>query len=338
MATIKDLAAMTGYAVGTVSRVLNHHPNVSDKARNAILQAVEESGFQLNQNAKQLKQTRSTSILVLVKGTANEMFAQMVETIQSAIAQTSYSLHVDYLDENENEVLRAIQLCREKKPLGIFFLGGSSQAFTADFSKIDIPCVLVTVDGSGLNFSNLSSVYTDDEQAARQASEHLIGLGHRRIAMIGGPRELSDISRLRYQGCIASFRAHGIAFDEALDYRNVRFSFEGGYQGAKSLLDAGRQFTAIFAASDMMAIGAIRALNDAGLRVPEDISVMGFDGVMLGSYLTPRLSTIAQSVDRMARRAVEILLDCVEQNGPPRHETVPFTLCDRESTRRLNGE
>ena len=336
--TIKDLAAKTGYAVGTVSRVLNNHPNVSDKARTAILQAVEESGFQLNVNAKQLKQSHATSILVVVKGTGNELFGEMVETIQSLIAQTRYPLYVDYMDEEEDEVLRAVQLCREKKPLGILFLGGSSYHFRAHFDKIDIPCVLVTMNGEGLGFGNLSSVYTDDAQAARQAADRLVALGHRAFAVVGGPRELSDISRLRYEGYSASFREHGIAFDEALDYRTVRFDFQGGYQGTKQLIADGRRFTALLAASDVMAIGAIRALHDAGLRVPEDVSVMGYDGLPLGEYLVPKLSSVSQSGTTMAKRAVELLLDTVEQKGEPRHEKVPFLLNMKESTRPISGE
>ena len=336
--TIKDLAAKTGYAVGTVSRVLNNHPNVSEKARTAILQAVEESGFQLNVNAKQLKQSHATSILVVVKGTGNELFAEMVESIQSQIAQTRYPLYVDYMDEEDNEVLRAVQLCREKKPLGILFLGGSSHYFREHFHKIDIPCVLVTMNASELGYHNLSSVYTDDAQAARQAADRMVALGHRHFAVIGGPRELSDISRLRYEGYSASFREHGIVFDENLDYRTVRFDFQGGYQGAKQLLSDGRHFTALLAASDVMAIGAIRALHDAGLRVPEDVSVMGYDGLPLGEYLVPKLSTVGQSGSEMARRAVELLLENVEQKGESRHEIIPFILNMRESTRRISGE
>ena len=115
--TIKDLSAQTGYSVGTVSRVLNNQPNVSEKARKAILEAAAESGFQLNANAKQLKQSHSNSVLVVVRGTSNEMFSSMMETIQARIATTPHQLIVDYIDENSNEVSRAMQLCREKKPL-----------------------------------------------------------------------------------------------------------------------------------------------------------------------------------------------------------------------------
>ena len=113
--TIKDIAAKTGYAVGTVSRALNNHPNVSPKARAAIQQAAAEMGFEMNVNAKQLKQTHSNTILMVVKGTRNELFGEMVEKIQQLISETRYQLVVDYMDEDANEAARAIKLCREKK-------------------------------------------------------------------------------------------------------------------------------------------------------------------------------------------------------------------------------
>ena len=122
--TIKDLAAKTGYSVGTVSRVLNDQPHVSETAREIILAAAQECGFQLNANAKQLKQQRGTSILVICRSSSNELFNDLLVALQTRVARTRYPLIVDYIDENDNEVLRAIRLCREKKPLGILFLGG----------------------------------------------------------------------------------------------------------------------------------------------------------------------------------------------------------------------
>ena len=332
--TIKDLAEKTGYGVATVSRVLNNHPNVSGKARQAILEAVEESGFQINANAKHLK-SHARSILVVVKGTANEMFSEMVETIQSLVARTHYPLHVDYMDEDSNEVLRAIQLLPEKKPLGILFLGGNSSNFQKDFGKIDIPCVLVSSDGSGLPFENLSSVTTDDRQATRCAMDSLVALGHRKFVIVGGDRVVSDIGRLRYQGCLDSFRKHGVDYDEELDYEGVRFSYQDGYDATQRLLARDRQCTALFAVADVMAIGAIRALHNNGLRVPQDVSVMGFDGLPLGSFLVPQLSTVIQSRQEMARRGVEILIDRMENGGKGCHEFIQYSLAQRESTRRL---
>lgn len=333
--TIKDLAEKTGYSVATVSRVLNNLPNVSKKAREEISQAVEESGFQINTNAKQLKQ-HATSILVVVKGTSNEMFSEMLEIIQNLVAQTQYPLYVDYMDEDNNEVLRAVQLCREKKPLGILFLGGNSRNFLRDFGKIEIPCVLVSNDASDLPFPNLSSVCTDDRQAARCAMDSLIALGHRQFVIVGGDREISDTSRLRYEGCLQAFRNHGIDYDEELDYQGVRFSYQDGYNATQQLIANGRPFTALFAEADVMAIGAIRALHNNGLRVPRDVSVMGFDGLLLGSFTVPQLSTVSQSAEAMARRGVEILVDRIENGGPPCHEFVTYSLHQRESTRRID--
>ena len=333
--TIKDLAQKTGYGVATVSRVLNNHPNVSEKARKAIMKAVEESGFELNDNAKQLKQQRSNSVLVVVKGTSNEMFGSLVEYIQSEIAKTEYPLLVDYIDEDDNEVLRAVRLCREKKPLGILILGGNMEHFAKDFDKIEVPCVLVSSDASNLNFKNLSSVSTDDRSAAKCAMDSLIELGHRRFAFVGGDRNTSDTGRLRYLGCLDSCIEHGIDFDKNKDYIGVRFSYQDGYDATCLLIKNKRNFTALFAAADVMAIGAMRALRDNGLRVPEDVSVIGFDGLTLGSFLVPKLSTVEQSVRKMAVRSVEILLDCIENGGEAKHETIPFTVRLKESTRKI---
>ena len=331
--TIRDLSAQTGYSVGTISRVLNDHPNVSAKARKAILEAVAESGFQLNANAKQLKQQHGNCILVVVKGTNNELFSELVEAIQSRFAKSKYPLVVHYQDEDDNEVARGAQLCAEKKPLGIFFLGGNQQNFREHFGKIDVPCVLVTNSAAELDFPNLSSVSTADMDACTEAMDGLVAMGHRKIAIVGGYLENSDTSRLRYEGCLRSLRRHGIAFDEKNDYVEGKYSYQDGYRGTKKLLESGRKFTAVFAVADVVAIGVMRALWDSGFRVPEDVSVMGYDGLRLGDYLVPRLSSIHQSVPALAERSVEILMDCIENGGKTRHETVPYTVRLRESTR-----
>jgi len=334
--TIKDLSAQTGYSVGTVSRVLNNQPNVSEKARVAILTAAKRCGFQLNANAKQLKQSHSNTILVVVKGTSNELFSSLVEAIQTRMGDTNQALVVDYMDEEGNEVLRALQLCREKKPLGVLFLGGNRDHFQQDFDKITVPCVLVTNDASGLSFPNLSSVSSDNVQAARTAVDYLAQLGHREFAVIGGDPTNSDTTRQRYEGCLQAFQEHGIEFDGAQDYEAVRFSFEGGYRAARNLLERGCRFTAIFAMADIMAIGAIRALREAGLRVPEDVSVMGFDGLIVGRYMVPSLATVRQSVEELARRSFDILQDGIAAAQEPRYETVPVSIEQGESAGKIN--
>lgn len=333
--TIRDLARLSGYSLGTVSRVLNNQPNVSEKARTAILAIAEESGFEINVSAQLLKQQRSNTVLIIVKGTANEMFASMVEQLQSLFSRTAHPLIVDFIDEDDNEVLRAVRLCRERKPAGLMFLGGSNRNFVEDFGKIQVPAVLVTNDASDLPFENLSSVSTDDRSGAASAVDHLIRSGHRAIAVLGGDRSLSDTSALRYRGCVEAFEANGLAFDEQRFYHTGRYSYEFGYSGMQAVLRATPQVTAVFAMADVIAIGAMRALADAGLRVPEDISVVGYDGLKIGSFYTPKLSTVAQSVELLARRSFSVLMDHIEHGGAARHLTVPFTLSNRESVRKL---
>ncbi len=336
--TIKDLSAQTGYSVGTISRVLNGRPNVSKQAREAILAAVEASGFQLNVNAKQLKQQQGDTILVVVKGTGNELFGSLLEAIQRRVMETRYPLVVDYMDEGCNEVQRALQLFREKKPQGILFLGGNKENFTEDFARITVPCVMVTSDASGLPHDNLSSVVSDDRLGAEYAIRHLCDLGHRRIAIIGGDPDTSDTSMLRYTGCLDAFRAQAIPFCRESDFRSGRFSFADGYRAARALFQNGQRPTAIFAMADVMAIGAIRAIRDAGLRVPEDVSVMGYDGLILGEYFVPKLATICQDVERLAERSVDILLSHIDRSGGPQHETVPVTIRAAESAQPLNSK
>ena len=332
--TIKDLAAQTGYSVGTVSRVLNNQPHVSELAREIILKAAQESGFQLNANAKQLKQQQSNSILVLCKGNSNELFEALLSAIRFRLADTEYTMIVDAVDESEHEVLRALQLCREKKPQGILFLGGNLDHFREAFDKIQIPCVLVTTSAQELSFPNLSSVTSDDALGASMAVRSLLDLGHENIVVIGGHREESDITRLRYEGCLRAFREQGVAFRES-QYETARYAFEDGYRAAQALLQRNSSFTALFAMSDAMALGAIRALCDAGKRIPEDVSVVGFDGLSIGSFTVPRLSTVVQSVQQLAQQGLELLLSGIEEGTEAAHRVVPVDLQLRESVCRL---
>ena len=333
--TIKDLAAQTGYSVGTVSRVLNDQPNVSEKARTAIMEAARACHFQLNTNAQQLKQQRSHNILALVKGSSNQLFSGLVEAIQQLVAGSPYHLVVDYLDEDSNEVLRAVQLCREKKPLGLLFLGGNRRNFLANFGQVDVPCVLITNSGADLPFSNLASVCCDEDLAVKQAIEHLIRMGHRRIAIIGGYLDRSDTARRRFEGCLAAFRENGVPFDLDRDYASARFSYAAGYQAAQELVQRRAGHTAIFCMADVMAMGAIRALTDCGLRVPEDVSVVGFDGLPIGEFIVPRLATVSQSVDKMAQRSVELLRSIIEGGDSCIHEIIPTQIEWRESVQAI---
>lgn len=335
MVTIKDIARESGYSVSTVSRVVNHRNDVSPDARAKIEKVVAKYNFVPNNNAKHLKQNYSKSIGVLVKGISNMLFASILEEIQRIVAKTELNVVISYLDEDDDEVERAILLSRERKPLGLLFLGGNPEFFKEKFAEVEVPCVLVTNRANRMQFGNLSSVATDDVEAGRCAVDALIDAGHEKIGILGGDMTKSHTSCQRFAGCMMSFQNHGRQFDVEKCYEKAHFSYDSGYRGMKRLIERFPDLTAVFAMSDVMAIGAVRALRDMDYRVPEDISIIGFDGIEPAEYYNPKLTTIKQQYRTLAARSVEILFGQIELKRDPVHEIVPFELVNGESIRKI---
>ena len=220
--------------------------------------------------------------------------------------------------------------------MGIFFLGGDLELFRAGFSPITIPCVLLTNSARDLGFENLSSFTTDDGAAAEQVIELLAGHGHRHIGLLGGNWSCSQISFRRLTGCRNACARLDIPFDVDRQCEPCRYSMPEAYAATRVLLERCPELTAIFAVSDVMALGAIRALRDMGKRVPEDISVVGYDGLVTGQYSLPRLTTVRQDTQQLAERGVDALLRGIARNSPPVHELVPFQLIEGESVAKLS--
>lgn len=328
--TIRDIAKLSGCAVSTVSRALNDHPDVSPQTKEKIKRIVEENRFVPNTNAKHLKQQVSNTIIVVVKGSFNLFFAAIVEKIQAGISQAGYGLIIHYLDENDNEVRVAEQLCRENKPRGVLFLGGEPRHFIKRFSAINVPCVLATTSAEELPFENLSSVAVDDQDGGYRAIQYLVEMGHRKIGIISGCVDASAVSALRMEGCKAALRASGIPYRKQY-CRYVAFSPKEGYLAAQDLLRENPELTAIFAMSDMTAFGAIRAIREKGLRVPEDISVVGYDGIEMAEYFQPALTTLKQPAEAIADQSVRMLLDAVERTVTSRHLRLETSLVQGRS-------
>ncbi len=333
MTTIKDIARLSGYSIGTVSRVINNHPDVSEAARIKVEQIIREQNFQPNSNAKQLKQQSNSAVTIIVKGYENMFFEGILERVQAILRDSGEDVAVAFLDEYSNEVQAAIQLCTSRKPKGFIFLGGNLEFFKQEGMKIDVPCVLLTNTAGELNLENLSSYSTNDEEAGYQVIDYLIRHGHSEIGIIGGSasRIGSQIGFRRMKGCLDAFAAHGIEFDEKLQYEPSRFSMAGGYESVKKLLKKNPKITAVFAIGDTIAIGAMRAIKDMGFEIPKDISIIGYDGIESGRYTIPRLSTIHQDTEILARKGVEDLLLRINYHHPVAHEDIPFTLIEGES-------
>lgn len=232
--TIRDIARESGYAISTVSRALNNHPDVSEETKQRIAEIVARTGFVPNSNARQLKRQQAKNIVFIVKSTSNLFFADVLVELQRHVSEAGYDGVVQYLDENADELAVAEQVCREARPRGIVFLGGNIDAFRERFSAIRVPCVLATSVSSLLQFDNLSMVGVDDKTAAALAAGHLAGLGHRRIAMLGGC-DTSYISRQRRAGCERALAALGAPFDPDL-YGEADFTFDSAYEATQRLL------------------------------------------------------------------------------------------------------
>ena len=329
--TIKDIARESGFAIGTVSRALNNAPGISEDTRRRIMEVVNRHNYEPNANAKHLKQQANDGIVLIVKGIQNMLFAGILEQLQSEIANRGYVPTVYYIDEEANEVAQARRICAERKPYGIFFIGSHPHCFTPELAGLGIPCVLLTNNAASLGIPNLSSVSVDDRAAAKVMIEHMYKQGRRRIGIIGDRPDCSRPSQQRLDGCLEAMQQLGLPFDFDKQYGYARFSLEESYAAAEYLLAHCPDLDAVFAMSDLMALGAVRAFQDHGLRVPQDIGVAGYDGISLGRFTVPRLTTIRQNTALLSQRAAQILLASIEHNAPAVHEVVPFELILGES-------
>lgn len=336
MTTIKDIARLSGYSIGTVSRVINNHADVSEAARAKITQVIQETGFQPNTNAKYLKLAGSSPVTILVKGTKNFFLETILEEIQELMKKNGEPVTVVFLDELSNEVETAAQIASERKPKGLIFLGANLDYLRQSFGNIKIPAVLVTGNASELGFENLSSFSTDDYEASKAAVGVLLNAGHTNIGIVGGSNLNihGSIGTTRLMGGMDALKKRDILFDMERSYEPSRFSSEDGYRAAKKLLEREKGITAIFALSDTIAIGAMRAAKDLGLRIPEDLSIIGFDGIEYTKYSVPRLATVRQSSSLLAQKSVDDLLLRMNYSRKAVHEVIPFKVEPGESIQK----
>lgn len=341
MATIQDIAQISGYSIGTVSRVINNRSGVSKDAKRKNEEVIREQDYQPNSNARMLRQSVSSEVSIIVRGINSPFLHSILEKVQNRLNEYGESANVLFIGENEGEVATAVQVMQNLKPKGLIFLGGNTDTFRKAFDKVDVPSVLIAADGEGLGYDNLSSFTTDDVDASSCAVRALISQGHRRIGILGGypgdakgERDSDNPATLRIRGAVEELKRSGVAFDCERDYEECTFSAEGGFQGAKRLLQRTPDLTGIFAISDSVAIGALRALQDMNLRVPEDISMVGFDGIVMTQYSVPRLATIRQDTEMLVREGVDDLLRRITYELPAVHEKIPYQYVNGESVAR----
>ena len=326
--TIKDIARQCSVSVSTVSRVLNDRPDVSDDVRRKVLSAIKASNYIPNNSARDLVRTKSDAIGLIVRGVSNPFYTDIIRTIESTITDAGFTMVMQQIGACDDEVKCGAVMEREKRLRGIIFLGGRFDYTPADLALLNVPFVCCSYSNryGTLTESEYSSVSIADGDTAQQAVEELYRHGHRRIAALISRPDDQSISQLRYEGYVQALEGHGIPVDPRLVISAGAFGVKDAYDAVKASLEAGADFTALFAIADSMAIGAMRALRDAGRRIPEDCSVIAIDGLELSAYIEPPLTTLCQPMDEMGRRSAEILLDMVQRKGSHACELLPTTL------------
>ena len=335
--TIKDIAKSCGVGVSTVSRVLNNRPDVSPEVRARVLEVVEATGYIPNNSARDLGRSQTDEIGVVVRGMGNLFFSDVLKTIAPEIDRSGCTMVLRFIGSDDDEVKAGAVLEREKKLRGLIFLGGRFDYTPEKLSMIGVPyvcCSFANRFGS-LSEGEYSSVCIDDFRTAYRAVERLIELGHRRIAAVVPSRSDHSISELRFEGYRAALADHGIPFDEELVAEcGGLFTMPESYRGMQSLLERGAEFTAALLLSDTTAIAAIKAIEDAGKRVPEDVSVIAIDGLEISNYMTPTLTTMVQPAEEMGRESVRLLMELLN-GGPHRHVRLEAAFRDGASVRSL---
>lgn len=339
--TIRDVARICGVGVSTVSRAINNHPDINPKTKEKIIQVIEENHYIPNNSARNLKRTESNTIAILIKGIDNPFFLAMFKIFEQELGKQDYTFLLQRVQQEEDELAVALELAKEKRLKGIIFLGGRVDREPKELQELTIPYVLCTVAPiKSMLTPQVNYVSIDDEAESFRIVDYLCKLGHKRIAIIRPAYTDRGIGRSRYNGYVRALEENGIPLDPELvlcmkdDIE--AFTAENGYAVTRELIDSGKDFTALFTVSDSTAIGASKALLEAGRRIPGDYSVAGFDGIDMAKYYHPSLTTICQPKEEMARASIKMLLDLIEDRPVKSNQQIfGAKLQVGESTRKL---
>lgn len=329
--TIVDIAKLAGVGVSTVSRVINKHPDVSASTKAKVMAIIDQYGYVPNVSARNLKRESAKAIGVVIKGFTNPVFTTMLKIIQHEIERNGYSLILAQVDPSQDEVTEAISLCKEKKPRGLIFMGGNFRHAHDKLAMLDAPYVMLTITlEDAEDRESFSSVTVNDYEAGRHVAEMIYAAGHREVALMGASAEDISISKLRIDGFRKAWADHGLILEDERIAYSGEFTYKAGYEAALQLLE-NVTFTCLFCISDIQAIGAMRAIYEKGYRIPDEISVVGFDGVEEGTYHIPSLTTMRQPFAEMANVSVRILLNHIRSGSPHEHHLFHTEIFKGES-------
>ncbi|RAP75265.1 LacI family DNA-binding transcriptional regulator [Paenibacillus montanisoli] len=337
MITIKDLAKATGLSVTTVSRALNGYSDVNEDTRKKIKKAAEELNYRPSAAARSLVMKKSRTIGVIIsdinrEGIKDALAYEILCGINDRSTMLDYDILLFSTSSKKQQKKSYSDLCKERGVDGavIFGLRVNDPYLEEIICKADFPCVLIDIP---VESKNAGHVTTDNVYGAMLAVNHLLKLGHRKIAMINGHNEAA-VSIKRLEGYKQALEQAGIPFDTDLVF-DGGFSEEGGCEAMYRILLNHPDVTAVFSASDLMVLGALRAMEKLNRRVPQTLSIVGYDDIPVAAYCSPKLTTVRQDKYEMGYRSAQLVIDMIENRQVDRRIILQNELIIRESTKAI---
>jgi DNA-binding LacI/PurR family transcriptional regulator len=335
-ATMHDVARVAGVSIKTVSNVINDYPHVRTATRDRVRAAIQELGYQPNLSARGLRSGKTGVIGLAIPSVREAYFAELVDSIIAAAEKRGLGVVVDQTNQVREHELDVIAGRRLRLTDGILFSPVTIDESDADLLNVPFPLVVL---GESIFGGPTDHVTMHNVSSAKAAAEHLLSIGRRRIAVVGADddEEANEFgsATLRVRGYHHALQAAGITVDPALVRPAGRWHYDTGAAATRELLASGVPFDGLFALNDTLAIGALRALGEAGVRVPDDVAVIGFDNIDATRYSIPSLSSVDPGRADIAEIAVEMLVERIAEKGdrmPPRRIKPDFRIVGREST------
>ncbi|MED4583186.1 catabolite control protein A [Brevibacillus choshinensis] len=329
--TIYDVAREAGVSMATVSRVVNGNPNVKPLTRKKVLAAIERLGYRPNAVARGLASKKTTTVGVIIPDISSLFFSELARGIEDIATMYKYNIILCNSDQRMEKELQLINTLLEKQVDGLLFMGAEiKEDHLQALTSTTVPTVLAATRDAD---NALPSVSIDHFQAGYDATQALIDRGHKRIAMITGPLNDPLSGLMRFEGYKKALIDAGIGLQEEL-VASGNFFYESGLTQTKEFLKLAEPPTAVFAANDEMAIGAIHAIQDSGLNVPGDIEVIGHDNIRLVDMVRPRLTSVVQPMYDIGAVAMRLLTKYMNNENVEEHVVLlPHRIEYRESTR-----
>ena len=310
--TIRDVAAASNVSVATVSYVLNGKKKVSEETKQKILTVIDELGFVPDLNARGLTVKDTKLLGVVVPQTEpgsklmfhNIFYSELLGSIEYAARQRGYHVIISATDVTEDY----LQLIQERNLAGVIIIGTYQNQFFSELKTLDVPVVLID---SYCKYDYFHKLRIDDENCSNLATEFVIQQGHKKIALVTGHLQEDGVMQKRYRGFLKAIEQNGLEFQKENLYE-ATVDYESGVNAAKWFVDNKADITAVVATADVLAIGLMKGFYEQGVQVPEDISIIGFDDLDISKYTTPGLTTVKQPISAKGERAVEILIENIE--------------------------